>query len=69
MSPSEIKLKLKEKEEEREKIYQEIAKVSAERSRFLAEEKKKEGASGAKDSFDEKVGILVREQGSKVFEK
>ena len=65
MSVEERKEVIEQKSKERDAIQKEIAKLSAEREKFIAEETKKQQAAKGGDSLDQVLKRSIREQAEK----
>jgi Mg-chelatase subunit ChlD len=62
MAPAEREAFVQKKLDEREKLQTQIAEVSKERDRYVADEEKRRAAAGLGDGFDQQVMGAIREQ-------
>lgn len=65
LKPEDREAYVAKKAKEREEIQKEIAKLSAEREKYIVEETKKQGAANEADSLDQVLKRSIREQAEK----
>ena len=65
MDDKELKAAIEAKQKERAELQTQIQKLSQEREKFLAEERKRLAESGKGDSFDEKVAASIRTEAAR----